>query len=706
MDTRLTPVASVVIPSYRRPADLRRCLAGVAQQSLKPTQTIVVRRADDVATAALMSESRHPRLVDVVVSESGVLAAMAAGAAVADAEIVAFIDDDAVPRPDWLNRLARHFTDPTVGGVGGRDVIVRAKAPDPVTLDVGRVTGWGKLVGNHHCGGGEPRRVMVLKAAGMAFRPEALMLPGGLRGAGAQAHFEVGMSLSALRRGWHLIYDPTAVVDHHVAPRFDADRRGRPAPIAVRDAAYNLVTCLVEEAPQLFWRRAAYGLLVGDRGMPGLLRATVALARKEREVVIDLLPSLEGQAEALWRAHRRRARRRTSAPSPTSNRPRVALLAHDIHGEGGMERACLELVARGATDVDFIVFSSRLDPSVRDRVRWRRVPIPRRPFPLKFVTYYLLAGARLAREPVDLVHTIGAVVPNKVDVASIHFCHAAFEATGTGLAGSASLPRRLNTRISHRLALLAERWSYRPDRVQLFAAVSDGVAQEVHTYYPGVNAVVTANGVDHDRFRPDPEARLRFRAELGVAADTCAALFVGGDWDRKGLAVAIEGLARARRHGAPVTLWVVGPGDQARFQIMAEKLDVGEHVRFFGHRPDTELFYRAADVFALPTRYETFCMAAFEAAASGLPLIVTPVHGAAQLIGDDEAGICVERTPERVGAALLRLALDPDLRASLGEAGQARSRGSTWNRSVEAVISSYTSLLNVPSSDPMVRRHS
>lgn len=307
--------ASVVIPTYRRPEELRRCLAGLAQQSLPPAQIIVVRRVGDLETGAVTSESAHPAFVDVVVTEGGVLAAMGAGLAEAQTDIVAFVDDDAVPRRDWLKALVRHFDDPKVGGVGGRDV-VRTSASEHPTLDVGRITRWGKLIGNHHRGAGEPRRVMVLKAAGMAFRPSALVLPDGLRGAGAQTHFEVGMSLSALRRGWHLIYDPTAVVDHDAAQRFDADQRARPAPAAVHDAAYNLVTCLLREAPELFWRRAAFGLLVGDRRVPGLLRAAVALLRNEQDVVKDLRPSLEGQLGALWLAYRRRVRCRSGSSSP------------------------------------------------------------------------------------------------------------------------------------------------------------------------------------------------------------------------------------------------------------------------------------------------------------------------------------------------------------------------------------------------------
>jgi glycosyltransferase involved in cell wall biosynthesis len=142
----------------------------------------------------------------------------------------------------------------------------------------------------------------------------------------------------------------------------------------------------------------------------------------------------------------------------------------------------------------------------------------------------------------------------------------------------------------------------------------------------------------------------------------------------------------------------VGPGDRTPMRALATDLGIADHVRFFGHRGDSQRFYQASDIFVLPTLYETFCLAAFEAAASGLPLIVTPVHGAVDLVGNEEAGICVERDSDSVGAALVRLAGDPDLRSSLGAAGRIRSRGYTWRRSVEAVLSAYTALLE-PTAD-------
>jgi UDP-glucose:(heptosyl)LPS alpha-1,3-glucosyltransferase len=379
----------------------------------------------------------------------------------------------------------------------------------------------------------------------------------------------------------------------------------------------------------------------------------------------------------------------------SGRRPTIALIAHGVHDQGGMERACAELVRRASDRYQFVVYASELDPRLRGSVTWKRIVVPQRPFPLKYVAFYVIAGVRLLWSSADLSHSIGAIVPNRVDVAVLQFCHAGFlERTGSLAPPDRTLPRRINTTIARFLALGAERRSYRPGRVQLLAAVSAGVEGELHAHYPRVPTRVAPNGVDADRFRPNPDVRQEMRMAEGIGPAEVVALFLGGDWDRKGLGVAIDGLARASSElEARILLWVVGCGDERRFRSIADRKDVGDRVSFFGARSDPERFHQAADIFVLPTLYEAFSLAMLEAAASGLPLIAPPVNGIEELIGDGEAGVVVERTPESVGRALARLASDPDLRARLGTAGRRRALEYTWERSVEAMLAVYGELL-------------
>ena len=386
-------------------------------------------------------------------------------------------------------------------------------------------------------------------------------------------------------------------------------------------------------------------------------------------------------------------------PDATGRKPRVLIVAHDVHWGGGMERAFAELIARAHTSVDFHVVSMTLAPELRPYVTWRRIHAPMRPFPAKYLSFFALAWWYSRSVEADLVHTCGAIAPMRADVASVHFCHRGLLATGEGLVPrEGSLSRRLNTALSRLVSLAAERWCYRPARVQRLACVSDGLASEVESAYPGVTVRITPNGVDSERFRHDPLARHDLRTAEDVSDDTVVALFVGGDWGRKGLDVVIESIAAAApAAGPPLQLWVVGPGDIPRHSALASRLGVGDRVRFFGPRDDAERFYSAADLFVLPSRYETFSLVAHEAAAAGLPVAGTAVHGIAELVVAG-AGIAVERTAPDVARGIAQLAADPALRERLGAAGRVYASTLSWPRMAESVLAVYSELM--PSAAP------
>lgn len=372
----------------------------------------------------------------------------------------------------------------------------------------------------------------------------------------------------------------------------------------------------------------------------------------------------------------------------------MALVTHDIHPHGGMERACAELVRRGARDVDFVVVASSLSEDLRELVEWRRVPLIERPFPLKFARFYLAAPRRIRQAEADLVHTIGAIVPNPADLVTVQHCHAAVrQLSGLSPPGQ-PFTRRVNTAISTALAIVAERSHYRPGGARVLAVASAAVGRELARYYPGLPVALTPNGVDSERFAPARDVRSSRRRELEVGITDVVALFMGGDWHRKGLAVAIRALAAAEpRPPGRLQLWVVGRGDERRFAALARASGVADRVRFFGPATEAERFYQAADIFVLPSRYEGFSLVALEAAACGLPVVATPVGFIEELVGNEEAGYIVPPTASAVGEALARLAADPALRARQGAMGRRRAQSYSWDRSVRSVLDLYEQLL-------------
>jgi hypothetical protein len=278
----------VVVPSYRRPDLLEKCMSSLAWQSVDPNRIVVVVRRGDRATELVVKqwqEKRPDQVFDIQVDDAGVIAAMTAGVAATTGDIIAFTDDDAAPRTDWIERILSRFQDRSVGGVGGRDVV--AGQEGPLTRDVGRISWYGRVVGNHHLGCGEPHSVDALKGVNMAFRAEALALPraGILKGSGAQVHFEMLVSGHARLGGWRLVYDPNILVDHEIGHRVGTDHRWRPQAGAIFDGAFNASFSSAVLLGSDFRLRSLYGLLIGSRGEPGFGRLVAALARIEVEVI-------------------------------------------------------------------------------------------------------------------------------------------------------------------------------------------------------------------------------------------------------------------------------------------------------------------------------------------------------------------------------------------------------------------------------------
>ena len=158
------------------------------------------------------------------------------------------------------------------------------------------------------------------------------------------------------------------------------------------------------------------------------------------------------------------------------------------------------------------------------------------------------------------------------------------------------------------------------------------------------------------------------------------ALFVDQQYrPLKGLDLAIEGFAAARRTGTgPDLLWVVGAGNDGHAELAA-RLGVGDRVRFLGYTSEVERAYRGADLFVLPTVYEAFCRAAHEAAACGLPVVAPPVNGIRELVGQDEAGIVARRDSADLARAR-RAGGDPERRARMGRSPAGARSPSTSRR--------------------------
>jgi glycosyltransferase involved in cell wall biosynthesis len=356
----------------------------------------------------------------------------------------------------------------------------------------------------------------------------------------------------------------------------------------------------------------------------------------------------------------------------------VTIVANDIGAEGGMELQLTELIGgllEAGHRVTVISWTCSLPP--HPNLRWIRVPGPSRPFSIGYPCFLVLASLLVRLRGRGLIHSTGAIVLNATDVCTVHFCHRAVaDLPGFSRSSRSGIAYRLNAGVVRLLSRAAERWCYRPGRARRLVAVSAGLERELNRHFPGMRArtSVIPNGVDTDSFRPAGET-----ADRNGSGDRLIALFVGSEWERKGLRPAIEALA-----GCPeAELTIVGGGDSAAYGTLAEELGVADRVRFTGTTTDPASWYRRADVLLLPTAYETFSLVAYEAAASGLPLLVTRVNGVEDLLEEGENGWFIERDPEGIRDRLRELHEDPELRLRMGAAARAASLAFSWSRVVD-----------------------
>jgi len=297
------PSTSLVVPSFRRPALLRGCLAAVAAQTVVPTEVLVVARRDDEETAAVASAAAGLDVRLLRVSLPGHIPPLVAGVEAARGEVVLFVDDDCEPWPEWVATIVRHYDDPRVGGVGGR-VLQPGFEDEAPAARIGRIPLSGRfdrLSLHRPPVGAEVRDVDVLRGTNMSFR--RALLAGYAWDArlnrGAASDYEVALCAWVRRRGYRLVYDARAVVRHHLGPRPEIGRALDAR--AIRDYSHNLVYVSATALPR--WQRpiaVAGAFLVGNRSSYGLATALGDLAGGRRPSWRgQVLPALWGKVEGL-----------------------------------------------------------------------------------------------------------------------------------------------------------------------------------------------------------------------------------------------------------------------------------------------------------------------------------------------------------------------------------------------------------------------
>jgi glycosyltransferase involved in cell wall biosynthesis len=219
-------------------------------------------------------------------------------------------------------------------------------------------------------------------------------------------------------------------------------------------------------------------------------------------------------------------------------------------------------------------------------------------------------------------------------------------------------------------------------RAEALIAVSSANLEQIREHAQLADHVgsVIYNGRPAAFFAPrQPEVRARIRSELGIPDDAVVCLTVARLGFSKGYQYQLDALARLRgweRWSDLHFVWA-GEGDMSpRLEMLSRLLGGGEHVHLIGLRNDVPDLLDAADIFVLPSQYEGMPLGVLEAMAKGLPVVATAVAGTPEALGGtgfllpDPAESSVV---EPLAAAIRKLAVDPELRRTSGEAARRRA---------------------------------
>jgi len=356
----------------------------------------------------------------------------------------------------------------------------------------------------------------------------------------------------------------------------------------------------------------------------------------------------------------------------------IAIFDYRIVSTNPIGSCHLRMLAGLCRDYNFTVFSVEFENPDPERIHWVRVPAFKRPLALLYLCYHLLAplcyllyairsGERFnLRQMVESNLIFG-------DVSYSQFCHRAYlkdhwpKAKVRGIRG-------WFRRLDHWLHAMVEPYIFR--RVQRIVVPSHGLARELKREYPHtatkIHVIPNSVNLDH-MLRPGEFDREVYRNELGLKRDELTLVFIAlGQYERKGLPLILEALRRL--DGAEVRLLVVGgEGDLVKqYQARVSEMRLNGRVTFVGKTHDIRPYLWVSDAFLFPSYYEAFPLVSVEAAAAGLPLMVTQLNGVEEYLSDGKNGLLIERSVEGIEHGILRLLnMPPERRARLGE--QARS---------------------------------
>jgi glycogen(starch) synthase len=680
---------SVVINTYNRAASLRDTLDALRQQTLADFEVVVVNGPSDDGTDELLAE-RADAVRVVRCPERNLSVSRNLGIDAAAGDVVALIDDDAIPEPRWLADLTAGYDAEDIGGAGGLTLDntgVRAQYRYSVCDRIGR-TNFDQRppLDAFNRPGANP--FLYLQGTNCSFRREVLERISGFDEEIEYNYDEAEVCSRVIDAGYRLAALEGAVVHHKFLPSHLRRATGFTDPYygvknrvyfalrVGREAHHDLPGILVSLTDYLDREVRPFATAAHARGDFTAAERDHYLERAEAGFALGLERGLAGV-----RRGRDIAPADPSAfkpyPRVTSAGRRLAVgfvtIDHPPKPIGGIARFTADLAAGFAAGGHEAHIVTRDDDGpyrvdLEDGVWVHRFPVADRwiaeldGHPLKHNLDHLAAVNSAVGQIAHLDVVAGSLWIAEPLLCALDPERVTTVACNTPMAKVAELqPHTAAAPLTPHQIRLEEALLRSPAHLQPVSHENERLCREL------VDRPMTT--IHHGI--ADRAGQRGQSPSSGVEV-----LFVGRLEPRKGIDTLLEAAGPLLAGRPDVRLRIVGadnPHANGRPDAFAGY--ASEQVIFAGELEDDALFdaYAGADVFCGPSRYESFGLVHVEAMMMGLPVAACDVGGMRETVVDGETGLLVAPgDAEALRGALERLVEDADLRARMGAAGRAR----------------------------------
>jgi|GEM_PF-230022 len=305
------------------------------------------------------------------------------------------------------------------------------------------------------------------------------------------------------------------------------------------------------------------------------------------------------------------------------------------------------------------------DPEIED-VTITKLWSPKMPGPLLLYWFFLashlhggLQWLLKGRPPASISHTMGGLYLD-VQIASIHFINSTWMKRHLEI-GFNNLREVIHWLLSLP-GVFFDTCQFKNPRCRLYLPVSEALRDDMRgMHHQGAKVEVLPNSYDETRFNPQIRSQWRasMREQLGFTENQVVFVFTSqGHYRRKGFWLIVEAIKKLQADASlpPTRLLMIGGTSKTLAKLQAQLDDTTRDWRnwvvFTGSQPKVEHYLAAADAFIFPSYYESYSLATVEAAAMGLPILITPFHGSEMTLKPGYNGFLLGYDPQQIAETL------------------------------------------------------